>query len=195
MNRPLILSTILLVLTFSPVILLVWWDKVDPPFISNHTYSFFLTKFFPVVAIVLCIILYFFLYSYSKSGRNNKIRGIFKSHFSKQSKKRLALEFVSLPLFVYGWIFTLVFLPIQLWSFYSINPSWSQDFQLIKVNSCGYDYEKECIRLTLLELNTKNTHSFRWYSNSNQLATLDNEIVTIIGEEGYFGYIVDTIKW
>ena len=195
MNRPVILSTILFVLSFSPILLLVWWDKVDPPFISNNTYNFLLTKLSPFVAIVLCTIFYFFMYSYSKFGGNNRVRAILKNHFSKQGKKRLTLELIFLPVFVYGWIFTLVFIPIQLWAFYSLNPSWSNNYQLVKVKGCGYEYEKECIRLTLLELDTNNKHTFRWYSDSKQLTNLDNEIVTIIGEEGYFGYMVNTIKW
>jgi len=135
------------------------------------------------------------MYSYSKFGGNNRVRTILKNHFSKQGKKRLTLELIFLPVFVYGWIFTLVSIPIQLWAFYSLNPSWSNNYQLVKVKGCGYEYEKECIRLTLLELDTNNKHTFRRYSDSKQLTNLDNEIVTIIGEEGYFGYIVNTIKW
>ncbi len=63
---------------------------------------------------------------------------------------------------------------------------------------CGVqedDYEHECTRLTFLDLESNNKHSVRWYYDKSSLMKVRNKNINVIGEQGYFGYIINGLEW
>ena len=193
MNRTYIFSSIFLGIFLLPIIFLIWDDSIDPPFISNSAYDFLALKVIPIIAGVISIII--FSFCYKKYKNCNHYQQTIKRQFTKHGKFRTMICYIFAPLYVYGWIWAGIGVPIKLWSFYSVNNYWSHEYQLVKVKNCGSDYEYECTRLTLLDLKTHKKNSVRWYSDKSELMKQENKKITVIGEKGAFGYIINGLEW
>ena len=193
MNRTYIFASILLGIFLLPVIFIIWDDNIDPPFISNSVYDFLVLKVIPVIAGVVSIV--FFVVCYKKYNSCNHYKQTIKSRFAEHGELRTIMCFIFAPIFVYLWIFAGIGIPIKLWAFYSVNDYWSHEYQLVKVKNCGSDYEYECTRLTLLDLKTHKKNSVRWYSDKSELMKQENKKITVIGEKGAFGYIINGLEW
>lgn len=118
-----------------------------------------------------------------------------KDLFSQQGKLRSILGMFFLPVLVYGWIWAAIGAPIKLWAYYNINEHWSHEYHMSRVESCGRDYEYKCARLTLIDLEKNKKHSVRWYYNKSLLMKSNNKNINIIGEQSYFGYIINEMQW
>jgi hypothetical protein len=176
-----------------PIVFLIWDENVDPPFISNSIYDLLIYKLIPVLAGFISISLFFL--SYRKYKSCSRYQETMKSKFAEEGKIRSALGIIFLPVLVYGWIWAAIGAPIKLWAYYSVNEYWSQEYRLSRVKGCGSDYENGCARLTLVNLGTNQTHSIRWYIDKSSLMKLEKKQINVIGEKGYFGYIVNGLEW
>ncbi|MGO2277084.1 hypothetical protein [Pseudoalteromonas nigrifaciens] len=193
MNRTHLALVFTLGIFLLPIIFLIWDENVDPPFISNSIYDFLIYKLIPVLAGLFSIIL--FAFSYRKYKSCSHYQQTLKYQFEEQGKLRSTLGMIFLPVLVYGWIWAAIGAPIKLWAYYSVNEYWSQEYHLSEVESCGSDYEYECTRLTLLDLETNKKHSVRWYYDKSSLMKVKKTQINIIGEQGYFGYIINGLEW
>lgn len=193
MNRTHLALIFTLGIFFLPIIFLIWDENVDPPFISNSLYDFLIYKVIPVLAGIFSLIL--FVLSYRKYKSCSDYQERMKDQLSEQGKLRSTLGIIFLPVLIYGWIWAAIGAPIKLWAYYAVNEPWSHEYHLSKVDSCSSDYEYECTRLTLLDLETNKKHSVRWYYDKSSLMKASNKNLNVIGEQGYFGYIINGLEW
>lgn len=193
MNRTHLSLVFMLGMFLLPIIFLIMNENIDPPFISNSIYDFLIYKLIPVLSGLFSIILFSFSYRKYKSCSHYQKK--MKYQFADEGKFRSILIVIFFPFFIYGWVWAGIGVPIKLWAYYSENKYWSQEYYLSEVNSCGSDYEYECSRLTFLDLETNKKHSLRWYYDKSSLMKLKNTQINVIGEQGYFGYIINSLEW
>lgn len=170
-----------------------WLDFVDPPFISNPVYDFFIWQFVPVPTLVLTLWAYWYCYKRFKVGKS--FGREINYEMEEDSKLVNCFKIVFIPVFIYTYFWSLICIPIQLWSFNAESHPWSREFILSDVYSCDYDYGDECIKLKLEDITMTKYHELRWYEDKTQLEQLKGNLLTLTGKQNHFGAIVDTISW
>ena len=178
-----------LLLMFLPIIFYGWFESIDPAFIPNAYYNFLKSRIL-IALTILAVIIFFVRYK-----TNKKVRESLKYQFSEEGKLITCFTFLFTPILIYFYFWALSAVPIQLWAHYHFGEPWSQEYLLIKTDTCSSDYEPQCVKLTFSDLVTHEEHSIRWYLNKNELLTLKNKSVNLVGEKSYFGYIINEIQW
>jgi hypothetical protein len=185
---------ILIALTFSPAIVLVMWDDhVDPPFIGNNIYRFFEAKLFPFLTIIFSVIA--FVYAYKKYNHCFDFKSKVKNYIKSKGVFRTTMGAIATPFLIYLWIWGSINVSAKWWTYNVSNTYWEQSFTLLNVGKCNSDYSSQCSTLTVLNLSSYQTQHFRWYSDKPTLLTLKNKEIQLIGVQSPLGYIVNEIYW
>jgi len=176
-----------------PIFLGIWFDYVDPPFISNSAYDFLIIKLLPALAGLTS--LWYFIASYKKYHRCDDYKRTMKNKFAEQGKFRSIVGIIVFPLIMYGFMWVTFMTPIQLGTYYWGNTAWSQTYALESIKPCNSDYGRECTRIRLVDITTGKKHSIRWYDDKKELLKIQEKNIKLIGQQGYFGYIVNGLEW
>jgi hypothetical protein len=164
--------------------------RVDPPFLPNDKYDFVIKLFSPILAIISGIL--FYVYSHKKYKKASPYPLTMNAI---AAKKERVINSIAITIGSCLYLIPLFITSINLWAFYVSNEPWEKRYQLVKVHGCGIDYEAECSRLELLDLQRQKRHYIRWYLDKSSLMTLDNKTIMVVGERSYFGFIVNGLKW
>ncbi|MBE0384687.1 hypothetical protein [Pseudoalteromonas carrageenovora] len=100
-----------------------------------------------------------------------------------------------IPFLVYLWLWAAFCISVKLWTYYYSDNSWQQEYQLLAVEACPSDYEYNCAKLVVLDLQTYRKRSFRWYLDKPALKRLKNEKINIVGVKSPLGSVVHQIQW
>ncbi|WP_024611549.1 hypothetical protein [Pseudoalteromonas sp. TB64] len=187
-ERGLFIFIIALLLFLLPATFYGWHESEDPAFIPNQHYNFIDSW----VLTFLTLLALFILFKNYK--HNHGVREWLKEYFDLGNWLGNAFILLIAPIFIYLYLSSLILLPIKLWTHYHLGEQWSQEYVLVEVNECTKDYY-ECVNLTFSDLSTHNEYSIKWFLDNDELLKLKNKKVNLIGEEGYFGYIVNAIQW
>ncbi|HEA18518.1 hypothetical protein LCGC14_2792470 [marine sediment metagenome] len=180
---------ILLLTCFMPCGFIIWHESVDPAFIPNANYNFILKWVLPTLTVLTIG------YLFSRYKNFAQVKESLDEHFIYEGRLVKYFTLLFTPVFIYFYFWTFINIPIQLWAQYRLAEYWSQEYLLVEATTCSSDYESHCVELTFADLANEETHSIRWYLDKAELLTLKDKKVNLVGEQSYFGYIINEIQW
>lgn len=171
-------------------------DVVDPAFIPNQLYRVIIYRFGTVFSLLLTVYLIFSAIKRYKTDPSYRSTVQYQFHdFNFKGKCKLAFSLLFSPLLIGMMLWILSVPAIELYGHYYYAKPWSDDYYVVKVESCGSDYEADCSKVKLLDVSNKHRFSFRWYEDRTALAQLKTQRITLRGYEGLFGRTVEEIRW
>ncbi len=171
-------------------------DVVDPAFLPNQLYRNLIFRFGTVFSLILTLYFIFKAFKRYKTDPSYQDTLQYQFHgFNFKGKCKLLLTLLFSPFVIAMMLWFLSVPAIELYGHYYYAKPWSEDYYLLKVESCGSDYEADCSKIKLLDVSNKRRLSFRWYEDRAALAQLKTQRITLRGYEGLFGYTVEEIQW
>lgn len=175
------------------VIFAIWDDSVDPPFISNARYDFLVFKLIPILSVLIGIVIIVCWVKKYKTDADFKRR--INDHIEDEGKFKSIAAALFSPLIIYSLLWIMFSVPIKMVTYYWSAPGWTHTYILKDVERCGSDYGSDCSRLTFTELDHTQSQFIHWYEDRNRLQSLHQKKVYLLGQQSYFGFVVNEIQW
>ena len=190
-TTPVVITLFILASLFS---FYVWDDYVDPPFIGNAHYHFLIFRLIPLLIGVLYLIMTFVAIKRYKTNRT--IKEHTHTQLARYGKLKMIGGYLFLPFLMYCVVWVSVAVPIKLYTYY-----WSPvavtnySYVLDSVESCHRDWGPYCSRLNMLDVQTQRITTIHWYEDKNKMLNLSRQKITLVGQQSYFGLVVNQIQW
>jgi len=171
------------------VLLIGWYEFNDPAFIANERLHFIELAVLPILTMAV-------IYTLFKKYRcDHNFNYLITRHFIKGSRLVKGFLIIMYPCLIYMALWKFSVVPIMYYAENNLGELWSEEYFLTDVTTCIINDQQQCITLNIADLSTGEEHSFRWYLDTDELQTLKNKNINLVGEKSYFGNLVNEIQW